>query len=94
VNGAYAHIQGTRPYTAPYALNHSPVGLAAWIIEKLREWSDCDGDVYRSFTRDELLANKGLLAEQTPYRHLYIRRRHRSQTGSNRIDQQHGIGRD
>ena len=56
-NGAYAHIQGTRPYTAAYALNDSPAGLAAWIIEKFREWSDCDGDVYRSFTRDELLAN-------------------------------------
>ena len=36
----------------------------------------------------------GLLAEQTLFRHLYIRRRHRSQTASNRIDQQHWIGRD
>ncbi len=56
-NGAYAHIQGTRPYTTAYALNDSPAGLAAWIIEKFREWSDCEGDVYRTFTRDELLAN-------------------------------------
>jgi pimeloyl-ACP methyl ester carboxylesterase len=56
-NGAYAHIQGTRPHTPAYALNDSPVGLAAWIVEKFREWSDCEGDVYRSFTRDELLAN-------------------------------------
>jgi pimeloyl-ACP methyl ester carboxylesterase len=56
-NGAYAHIQGTRPNTLAYALNDSPAGLAAWILEKFREWSDCDGDVYRSFTRDELLAN-------------------------------------
>jgi pimeloyl-ACP methyl ester carboxylesterase len=56
-NGAYAHLQGTRPNTPAYALNDSPAGLAAWIVEKFREWSDCGGDVYRSFTRDELLAN-------------------------------------
>lgn len=56
-NGAYAHIQGTRPHTPAYALNDSPAGLAAWIVEKFCEWSDCEGDVYRSFTRDELLAN-------------------------------------
>ena len=35
----------------------SPAGLAAWIVEKLRAWSDCDGDVYRSFTKDEILTN-------------------------------------
>lgn len=56
-SGAYAHIQGTRPHTPAYALNDSPAGLAAWIVEKFREWSDCEGDIYRCFTRDELLAN-------------------------------------
>ena len=56
-NGAYAHLQGTRPNTPAYALNDSAAGLAAWIVEKFREWSDCEGDVYRTFTRDELLAN-------------------------------------
>jgi pimeloyl-ACP methyl ester carboxylesterase len=55
--GAYAHVQRTRPQTVAYGFNDSPVGLAAWILEKFREWSDCDGDVYRRFTRDELLAN-------------------------------------
>ena len=55
--GAYAHLQGTRPSTPAYALNDSPAGLAAWIVEKFRDWSDCDGDVYRIFTRDELLRN-------------------------------------
>jgi pimeloyl-ACP methyl ester carboxylesterase len=55
--GAYAHVQRTRPQTAAYGLNDSPAGLAAWILEKFREWSDCDGDVYRRFSRDELLAN-------------------------------------
>jgi pimeloyl-ACP methyl ester carboxylesterase len=56
-SGAYAHIQRTRPQTAAYGLNDSPAGLAGWILEKFREWSDCDGDLYRRFTRDELLAN-------------------------------------
>lgn len=59
-NGAYAHLQGTRPNTAAFALNDSPAGLAAWILEKFRDWSDCEGDVYRTFTRDELLRNTTL----------------------------------
>ncbi|HZN93990.1 MAG TPA: epoxide hydrolase [Myxococcales bacterium] len=55
--GAYAHLQSTRPQTATYSLNDSPVGLLAWIVEKLRDWSDCGGQVERRFTRDVLLAN-------------------------------------
>jgi microsomal epoxide hydrolase len=48
-------IQTTRPQTLAYGLTDSPVGLAAWIVEKFRAWSDCDGDVERRFTRDSLL---------------------------------------
>ena len=55
--GGYSHEQGTKPQTLSYALNDSPVGLLAWIIEKFRTWSDCEGDVERVFTRDELLTN-------------------------------------
>lgn len=55
--GAYAAIQGTKPQTLAYALTDSPAGLLAWIVEKFRAWSDCDGDVERAFTRDELLTN-------------------------------------
>ncbi len=55
--GAYAMIQSTKPQTLAYGLNDSPVGLAAWIVEKFRTWSDCDGDVERCFTKDELLTN-------------------------------------
>jgi pimeloyl-ACP methyl ester carboxylesterase len=58
--GAYAHIQQTRPQTLAYGLNDSPVGLAAWIIEKFRAWSDCDGGVERRFSKDELLTNVSL----------------------------------
>jgi pimeloyl-ACP methyl ester carboxylesterase len=56
-DGAYALIQGTRPYTLARGLNDSPAGLASWIIDKFHAWSDCDGDVERSFTKDELLSN-------------------------------------
>ena len=55
--GGYIAIQGTRPQTLAYALNDSPVGLAAWIVEKWRAWSDCGGDVERCFTKDQLLTN-------------------------------------
>jgi pimeloyl-ACP methyl ester carboxylesterase len=55
--GAYAMIQATKPHTLAAGLNDSPVGLATWIIEKFRTWSDCDGDVEKSFTKDELLTN-------------------------------------
>lgn len=55
--GAYAEIQATRPQTLAYGLNDSPVGLAAWIIEKYWAWSDCHGDLESRFTKDELLTN-------------------------------------
>ncbi|HEY7269537.1 MAG TPA: epoxide hydrolase [Dehalococcoidia bacterium] len=53
----YQRIQGSKPQTLGYGLNDSPAGLAAWIVEKWRTWSDCDGDVERTFTRDEILTN-------------------------------------
>jgi pimeloyl-ACP methyl ester carboxylesterase len=55
--GAYAVMHRTKPQTAAVGLTDSPAGLAAWIVEKLRAWSDCDGDVERAFTRDEILTN-------------------------------------
>ncbi len=55
--GGYSHIQGTKPQTLSYGLNDSPTGLAAWMVEKFRTWSDCEGDVERRFTKDELLTN-------------------------------------
>jgi len=53
----YQQIQGTKPQTLSYALNDSPAGLAGWILEKFHAWSDCDGDVGKRFTKDELLTN-------------------------------------
>ena len=56
-HGAYAHVQRMEPQTLAYGLNDSPAGLAAWLVEKFRDWADCGGDVESRFTRDELLAN-------------------------------------
>jgi pimeloyl-ACP methyl ester carboxylesterase len=53
----YSSIQGTRPQTLAYGLTDSPVGLAGWIVEKFRRWSDCQGNVERKFSKDELLTN-------------------------------------
>jgi pimeloyl-ACP methyl ester carboxylesterase len=55
--GAYAHMHATKPLTAAYGLNDSPVGLCAWIVEKFKGWSDNNGNIENSFTKDELLAN-------------------------------------
>ena len=53
----YQQIQGTKPQTLGIALNDSPVGLAAWIVEKFRTWCDCSGNPESIFTKDELLTN-------------------------------------
>lgn len=53
----YQEIQGSKPQSLAYALNDSPAGLAGWIVEKFRSWSDCGGGVESVFTRDDLLAN-------------------------------------
>jgi len=55
--GAYWHVQRIQPQTVAAALNDSPMGLAAWLIDKYRDWADCDGNVERRFTKDELLAH-------------------------------------
>jgi microsomal epoxide hydrolase len=56
----YQWIQGTRPQTLAFALTDSPAGLAAWIVEKFRAWSDCGGDVERAIGRDRMLADISL----------------------------------
>ncbi len=53
----YQQIQRTKPQTLAYGLTDSPSGLAAWILEKFRSWSDCGGDVWRSYSRDRVLDN-------------------------------------
>lgn len=58
--GAYSHLHKTKPITVGYALNDSPVGLCAWIVEKFHGWSDCSGSIESVFTKDELLSNVSL----------------------------------
>jgi pimeloyl-ACP methyl ester carboxylesterase len=55
--GAYGMLQGTKPQTLAYAVNDSPVGLAAWIIEKFYAWTDHKGNLESVYTMDELLTN-------------------------------------
>ena len=67
VDGGYKAIQSTKPQTLSYGLNDSPIGLAAWIVEKFRAWSDCDGDVERRFSKPEHSEQR---AAQEPERKL------------------------
>ncbi|MGC1301600.1 MAG: alpha/beta hydrolase, partial [Caulobacteraceae bacterium] len=60
LEGAYAFLQGTKPQTLAYALTDSPAGLAAWIVEKFRAWSDCGGEVEQVFSLDALLTDISL----------------------------------
>ena len=53
----YSKLQSTRPQTIGYALVDSPVGQAAWILEKFWSWTDCNGHPENVLTRDELLDN-------------------------------------
>lgn len=57
----YSKQQSTRPQTLGYGLADSPVGQAAWIIEKFWAWTDCDegGEKHPEnvLSKDELLDN-------------------------------------
>lgn len=55
VERGYSAIQSTKPQTVGYGLNDSPAGLAAWILEKWRSWTDSGGDVETRISRDFLL---------------------------------------
>ncbi len=51
----YSAEQMTKPQTLAFALNDSPIGLAAWLVEKRRTWADTNGDIESRFTKDDLL---------------------------------------
>ncbi len=55
--GAYQHLQYTKPQTLAFALADSPVGLASWIVEKFYFWSDHGDDLRQTFPFDMLLDN-------------------------------------
>jgi hypothetical protein len=60
--GTAAHmaVHVEDPQTLAWAMHDSPGGLAAWLVERRRNWSDCDGDVERRFTKDQLLTTVSL----------------------------------
>ena len=51
----YFQIQATKPQTLSYAINDSPIGLCAWLIEKRKSWSDCNDDIESIFSKDDLI---------------------------------------
>ena len=53
----YQWIQGTKPTTLAFGLTDLPAGLAAWIVEKFKSWTDCDGNVETAVSRDEMLTD-------------------------------------
>jgi pimeloyl-ACP methyl ester carboxylesterase len=94
--GGYIAIQSTRPQTLAIGLDDSPVGLLAWIVEKWRAWSDCDGDLTSCFTTDELLTNATIYWATGTIRssmHWYLehRRRPPAFTRPERIDVPTGV---
>ena len=65
-------IQGTKPQTLAYGLTDSPVGLAAWIVEKFRTWSDCDGDVETQLLEGRSAHQHHALLGQRRHRQLVL----------------------
>jgi microsomal epoxide hydrolase len=57
VEGGYSREQHTRPQTVAFALNDSPLGAAAWLVEKLKVWSDSPDRREPVFTKDQVLTD-------------------------------------
>lgn len=55
--GGYGHMQRTKPQTLAFGLNDSPLGLAAWLVEKFHSWTDCNGDLESALALDTLLTD-------------------------------------
>ena len=97
--GAYEELQATKPATIAAALVDSPVGLAAWMVEKYRAWSDCGGDIERRFSKDDLLTIISLYwFTETIYSSFmpYFDHRHReppSRDSAGRVDVPTGVAR-
>lgn len=84
--GAYLHLQATRPQTVAYALNDTPVGLASWILEKFHFWSDAGSDLFEVFPADMLLDNVNIYWSTetiaSSMRYYYEARHHRAPLGT------------
>jgi epoxide hydrolase len=94
--GGYANEQMTKPQTLGAALNDSPAGLLAWIVEKFRTWSDCDGHPENVFTRDQLLTNVmtyWVTGTITSSARLYWEHAHGPSNTADRVDIPTGVAR-
>jgi epoxide hydrolase len=92
----YAMEHSTKPQTVGVGLNDSPAGLLAWIVEKLRTWSDCDGDPERVFTRDQMITNVMMYwatGTITSSARLYWELQHSSRRKVDRVEIPTGIAR-
>jgi pimeloyl-ACP methyl ester carboxylesterase len=93
--GAYAMIQGSKPQTLAYGMTDSPVGMAAWIIEKFRAWGDTAGAIESRFSKDELLTNIMIYWATETFNsaaRLYYESQHaRHTSGATRIDVPTGV---
>ncbi|MFE9952924.1 epoxide hydrolase family protein [Streptomyces sp. NPDC005531] len=78
---AYKEVQGTRPLSLAYALTDSPLGLAAWVLDKFKAWSTPTEDGRPPFSRDRLLTNLMMHWLPGPYAPMWTygaARNHRS----------------
>ncbi|MEU5091787.1 epoxide hydrolase family protein [Streptomyces sp. NPDC021356] len=76
---AYAHLNASRPQTLAYALTDSPVGQLAWIVEKFREWTDCEELPEEAVDRDRMLTDVmlyWLTGTAASAAHIYYERAH------------------
>ena len=90
----YQAIQSTKPQTLGYGLNDSPVGLAAWIVEKFHGWTQHGGDHESAVTRDEILTNITLYwvtQSITSSARLYYENRHAGNRYPQRIEVPTGV---
>jgi hypothetical protein len=85
----YALEHSSKPQTLTNALNDSPAGLAAWILEKFHRWSDCHGDLDSVFDRDDLLSSSpstGPPAQSAPGCAFYYETAHSTTAGYGRVE--------
>lgn len=86
---AYMFMHGSKPQTMAYGLTDSPTGLAGWIVEKLRSWSDCHGNLESRFTKDQILTLLSMFwhtrSISTSARFYYYSGRWRTPPGAPRV---------
>jgi pimeloyl-ACP methyl ester carboxylesterase len=85
----YALEHSSKPQTLANALNDSPAGFAAWILEKFHRWTDCRGDLDSVFDRDDLLSNLTIYwATRTigSWMRLYYKTAHSTTAGYGRVE--------